>query len=214
MRTKKNTRGIQSNGTKRGVIMTRRKQRSQFRFSLLLISSLILLSAPAARADSEAGFEASSEATWGGSSSMAQSRAGSEATWGGWGSEASRMSSTEAGSEAGSESGFGYYRRPYFRRNYLRYGSGYGGYGGSGYDQNEVKALQRLKQEQAQEQQHESSLASMPDSAFVQNYGSAARPGGIVDTYRRRSAYSSSNGQFMSSGAPTSYMPPGYGQGR
>lgn len=166
----------------------------------LLLGLTISLALPAADAESEAGLSASSEASWGGWSSQAGSRASSQAAWGGWSSEASRGGySSEAGSEAGSETGYGVRvpgaigNRRYWRRfNNNGGGGAYGGGGyssgyGSGYDQNEASALQRMRQEQQQQQQHEHSLATMPDSSFVQNYGSAARSGGIVDTYRRRS---------------------------
>lgn len=160
-----------------------------------------------ARAESEASLSAGSEASWGGWSSAASRSSSSEATWGGWGSEASRGGYSAASSQASSESGLGLRMPGGFSRRYSRYaGGGYGGYGGgSGYDQNEASALQRLRSEQQQEQQHEHSLASMPDSSFVHTYGSAARRGGIVDTYRRQS---NPYWNGAASGAASSYVPP------
>lgn len=172
-----------------------------------LALAAILPIAPMARAESEASLSAGSEASWGGWSSAASRSSSSEATWGGWGSEASRGGYSAASSQAGSESGLGLRMPGGFSRRYSRYaGGGYGGYGGgSGYDQNEATALQRMRREQQQEQQHEHSLASMPDSSFVHTYGSAARRGGIVDTYRRQS---NPYWNGAASGAASSYVPP------
>jgi hypothetical protein len=175
----------------------------------LALAAITLPLAPIAWAESEASLSAGSEASWGGWSSAASRSSSSEATWGGWGSEASRGGYSAASSQASSESGLGLRMPGGFSRRYSRYagGGGYGGYGayGSGYDQNEASALQRMRQEQQQEQQHEHSLASMPDSSFVHTYGSAARRGGIVDTYRRQS---NPYWNGAASGAAASYVPP------
>ena len=179
-----------------------------------LVLGLVIYPGSAVFADSEAGLEASSEAPWGTSSSQAQwGTSSSEATWGGWHSEAGWGGwSSAAGSQAGSESGYGGNGLGYggyrgYRRNPRNnYGRGYGrGYSGWNYGNNspqvssdsasQYQSMVRLRQDQMAERAHEKQLQSEPDSDFVRTYNTGSnggssvqplyRPGGPIDTYKK-----------------------------
>lgn len=165
------------------------------KISVTALLAILLSSASTAHADSEAGLEAGSQATWGGWGSQARSAASSQATWGGWGSEASRNNSSEAGSQAGSESGFGGNAGGFRRRNYWKYfnGNGGGNYNPRNDPNSTYNTLKRLRQDQNEEQKHEAALSKMPAGAFVQNYG-VARNSGLFNTLRQNNYYPAANG--------------------
>lgn len=182
---------------------------------MLLMLVAVCLAHPAARAESEAGLEAGSEAQWGGWRSEAQwGTSRSEAQWGTSSSEAPwGTSSSAASSSYGSESGFsgngfrgggyrgGYYPRRYARRNgYGRSGWNYGNNSPqvSSEAANQYQAMTRLRQDQQAQRKHDQQLSAEPDSDFVKTYTAPQQnyavsqpqqklynPGGLFDTYHR-----------------------------